>query len=302
MCFSLQLNLLLSLSCYKLAYHYFYYTCWVATISLLTLAVMVLRSWRWDELLRWRFLLEACVAPGWLPVGWVCSTAIRWESRYSLLCKDNISCNNVYIIKTLVFCIHILAVCMTTWSWTYIWWAYGFDLKTGCDTRYHATPFMSSFRCFGMPLTPAAQVGPTQIAPGLHTGCRAPEHFGPPVSSTFSIVLLFWCEVVLKMLPGGCTIPRWTMWWRCTTVGAPMGHAPLPLTLADPPTCGPCGARLHATVVSCSEADLMPDSSRALTGWFRCEAGPLWPVSVRCAKNEIYSFPFPVWFKSDSNF
>jgi hypothetical protein len=48
------------------------------------------------------------------PVEWVCSTAVRRESRYSLLCKDNIPCNNVYIIKTLVFCIHILAVCMTT--------------------------------------------------------------------------------------------------------------------------------------------------------------------------------------------
>jgi hypothetical protein len=32
----------------------------------------------------------------------------------SILCKDNISCNNVYIIKTLVFCVYILAVCMTT--------------------------------------------------------------------------------------------------------------------------------------------------------------------------------------------
>jgi hypothetical protein len=66
-------------------------------------------------------------------MGLVCSTAARWESRYSLLCKDNISCNNVYIIKTLVFCIHILAICMTTWSWAYIRWASGFGLKTGCD-------------------------------------------------------------------------------------------------------------------------------------------------------------------------
>jgi hypothetical protein len=30
------------------------------------------------------------------------------------ICKDNILCNNVYKIKTLVFYIHILAVCMTT--------------------------------------------------------------------------------------------------------------------------------------------------------------------------------------------
>jgi hypothetical protein len=43
-----------------------------------------------------------------------CVPQLLDESRYSLLCKDSISCNNVYIIKTLVFCIHILAVCMTT--------------------------------------------------------------------------------------------------------------------------------------------------------------------------------------------
>jgi hypothetical protein len=127
------LNLLISISCYKLAYHYFSYTCWVATIILLTLAVTLLRCWRWDERLRWRFLLEACVALGRLPMGLVCSPAVRWESRYSLLCKDKILCNNVYIIKTLVFGIHILAVCMTTWSWAYIRWAYGFGLKTRCD-------------------------------------------------------------------------------------------------------------------------------------------------------------------------
>jgi hypothetical protein len=36
------------------------------------------------------------------------------ESRFSLLCKDNISCNKVYIFKTLVFCIYILTVCMIT--------------------------------------------------------------------------------------------------------------------------------------------------------------------------------------------
>jgi hypothetical protein len=143
-CYSLQLNLLLSLSCYKLTYHYFSYTCWVATISLLTVVVTLLRSWRWDELLWWRFPLEVCVALDRLPVGLVCSAAARWESRYSLLCKDNISCNNVYIIKTLVFCIHILAVCMTTWSWAYIWWASGFGLKTWCDNSLLT---LSNFLC-----------------------------------------------------------------------------------------------------------------------------------------------------------
>jgi hypothetical protein len=97
--------------------------------------VTLLRSWRWNELWWWKFLLEACVAPGRLPVGWVCSVAARWLSRYSLLCKDNILCNNVYLINTSVFYIHILAVCMTTWSWAYIRCAPGFGLKTGCDKQ-----------------------------------------------------------------------------------------------------------------------------------------------------------------------
>jgi hypothetical protein len=43
----------------------------------------------------------------------------------------------VYIIKTLGFCIHILVVCMATWSWAYIQWASGFDLKTRCDRGAH---------------------------------------------------------------------------------------------------------------------------------------------------------------------
>jgi hypothetical protein len=53
------------------------------------------------------------LATGGMPMGLVCSTAARRESRYSLLCKDNILYNKVYIIKALVFCVHILAVCMT---------------------------------------------------------------------------------------------------------------------------------------------------------------------------------------------
>jgi hypothetical protein len=93
-CYSLQLNLLLSLSCYKLACHYFYYTCWVATISLLTLVVMLLKRWRWDGLSWWRIILEACVAPSRLNVGLVCFDIARRESRPSPLCKDN-----NYVIK-----------------------------------------------------------------------------------------------------------------------------------------------------------------------------------------------------------
>jgi hypothetical protein len=100
---------------------------------------MLLRGWRYNELLWRRLLLEACVAPGRFPVELVCSAGAQRESRYSLLCKDNISCNNIYLIKTLVFCIHILDVCMTTWSWAYIRWASGFGLKTGCDTERATT-------------------------------------------------------------------------------------------------------------------------------------------------------------------
>jgi hypothetical protein len=48
-----------------------------------------------------------------LLVGLACSVASRQESRYSLMCKDNIPSNKVHIIKILVFCIRILAVCMT---------------------------------------------------------------------------------------------------------------------------------------------------------------------------------------------
>jgi hypothetical protein len=51
-------------------------------------------------------------------------------------CNNNILYNKVYIIKTLVFCIHILTVCMTTWSWAYIRWASGFDLKTECHITF----------------------------------------------------------------------------------------------------------------------------------------------------------------------
>jgi hypothetical protein len=113
--------MLLSLSCYKLAYHYSSYTCWIAIISLLILTVTLLRSWRWDERLRWRFLLEACVASiDWL-WGLVCSAAARWESRYCLLCKDNVPCNNVCIIK------YWFSV-FTFWS--YVW---QLDPRHTCD-------------------------------------------------------------------------------------------------------------------------------------------------------------------------
>jgi hypothetical protein len=166
----LQLNLLLNLCCYKLAYHYFSYTCWVATICLLTLAVMLLRRQRWDELLWWRFLLEVCVAPGWLPVRLVCSAVVRQESRSSLLCKDNISCNKVYILKTLVLCIHLLVICMTTWSWAYIRWASDFDFKTGCDTFFldwwHWMSRLTRYwKLFHSAATSSAFIGCSCIAP-----------------------------------------------------------------------------------------------------------------------------------------
>jgi hypothetical protein len=114
-------------------------TCWLVRIHLGSLpnrptpALTLLRRQRWDVLLWWRFLLEACVAPDQLPVGLDCSSTARWESRYGLLCKDNISYNKVYNIKILVFSVHILTVCMTTWSWANIRWASGFGLKIECD-------------------------------------------------------------------------------------------------------------------------------------------------------------------------
>jgi hypothetical protein len=46
--------------------------------------------------------------------GWSFFVAAERECRPSLLVKTIFSCNTVYIIKTLVFCVHILVVCMTT--------------------------------------------------------------------------------------------------------------------------------------------------------------------------------------------
>jgi hypothetical protein len=86
-CYSLQLNLLLSLSCYKLACHYFSYTCLVATISLLTLVVPLLRIRRWDGLQEMKISSRGLCCPGRLHVGMVCSNVARRESRPSLLVK-----------------------------------------------------------------------------------------------------------------------------------------------------------------------------------------------------------------------
>jgi hypothetical protein len=123
------------------------YTCWV--IYVLTLAiffvyccyVLLLRRWevRW-----WRLLLDVqkprstvCGKMGSIPLFshfWTCN-------KFFLIRYD--------IIKTLVFCVYILTVCMITWSWTYIRWASGFDLKNRvwqllrwqinllCGERYH---------------------------------------------------------------------------------------------------------------------------------------------------------------------
>jgi hypothetical protein len=69
--------------------------------------------------------------------GWLVPMLLD-ERVDSLLCKDNIPCNKVYIIKTSVFCIHILVIYMTTWSWAYIWWASGFDLNTDVTEWYQS--------------------------------------------------------------------------------------------------------------------------------------------------------------------
>jgi hypothetical protein len=45
--------------------------------------------------------------------GWIVLLLLD-ETVDSFLCKDNISCNKTYIIKTLIFCVHILPVFMTT--------------------------------------------------------------------------------------------------------------------------------------------------------------------------------------------
>jgi hypothetical protein len=107
------------------------YTCWV--LYVLTLAIfsvycyyaLLLRRWgvRW-----WRLLLgvqnprsSACGKMVSIPLFspfWTCN-------KFFLIRYD--------IIKTFVFCAYILAICMTTWSWAYIWGASGFGLKTGCD-------------------------------------------------------------------------------------------------------------------------------------------------------------------------
>jgi hypothetical protein len=71
-----------------------------------------------------------CEIPGQLPVA-------RWcPFRCLVLSGLVISFVIRYdIIKTLVFCAYILVICMTTWSWAYVWWASGFGLKTGCDNN-----------------------------------------------------------------------------------------------------------------------------------------------------------------------
>jgi hypothetical protein len=75
--------MLLSLFYYKLTCHYFSYTCWVATINLLTFAIMLLRRWR----VRWRLLLVVRASPLCLPSllsaapSWACHPSKPWWAQ-----------------------------------------------------------------------------------------------------------------------------------------------------------------------------------------------------------------------------
>jgi hypothetical protein len=121
------------------AYHIFPTTCWVPTISVLNLAIfpMLLKPTAqnlkkiWDFL--WgvigeRFPLVDCL--------WsyrVFSLLYLWEfSIYSYV--RHYSCNKYFILRHWLFCIHssVWYVCKLD-SWAHILWAFGFDLKTGCD-------------------------------------------------------------------------------------------------------------------------------------------------------------------------
>jgi hypothetical protein len=64
-----------------------------------------------------RFLLEAYVAPGRLPVGLACSAAARRECKYSLLCKDN-----VCVIKFIY---------LRYWFFVFTFWPYVWQLDPG---------------------------------------------------------------------------------------------------------------------------------------------------------------------------
>jgi hypothetical protein len=92
---------------------FFTFTCWVATLCLRTLAITLLRRWRWDELLQWRFLLEACVAPSRLPVGLACFAVAHRESRPSLLVKT------IFHVITFILHRHWFFSVFTFWS--YVW-------------------------------------------------------------------------------------------------------------------------------------------------------------------------------------
>jgi hypothetical protein len=159
---------------------------------------------------------------------------------------------------------------------------------------YHATPFMSSFRCFGMPLTPRRTCR-------TNPNCPQPPHWVPCTRTLWTAGELHLLHCPLVLVRGGPQdVARWVHHSSVNHVvkmhdGRCIDGPRAVATHVSRPTCmWPLWsqAACHCSVMR--EAGLMPDSRRALTGWFRCEAGPLWPVSVRCAKNEIYSFPFPV--------
>jgi hypothetical protein len=75
--------------------------------------------------MRWTFMMntssgEHCLWSIVCGVG-VFHCCLTRESTYSSY-KDNILCNKIYIIKSLIFCVYILIICITIWSWIFIRW------------------------------------------------------------------------------------------------------------------------------------------------------------------------------------
>jgi hypothetical protein len=125
----------------------FPFTYWGATISLLTLAVTLLRSWRWDGLIWWSLLLEVCVAPGRLPVGLACSVAARRESQCSLLCKDNI-----HVIKFIY---------LRHWFFVFTFWLYVWQLDPGHTYDEHL--ILASKPGVTAPQIPILEFSPSEL-------------------------------------------------------------------------------------------------------------------------------------------
>jgi hypothetical protein len=123
-CFLCKQTMLLSLFCYKFACHYFSYACRVATISIPTLDVTLLRRRR---VLRWRLLLGVW-APRHLPVMWCFVPLLRPLGLVIRFCNKT-RCKkhwlyylfhylSLYVWKLILA--HI-KVCIQFWPWNWVW-------------------------------------------------------------------------------------------------------------------------------------------------------------------------------------